>query len=91
MPSKREIETAVAALTSPDRAAFAVRLLTVMFPHGSEYRCSLVALSAAVGVPRNTTLRWLTVLTDAGFLSKERGALGTPNTYRLHLPPLVRR
>jgi hypothetical protein len=33
----------------------------------------------------------LRALVEAGFLSKEQGTSHVPNTYTLHLPPLVRR
>jgi hypothetical protein len=87
LPRKEDIEAAVAVLTSPDRAAIAIRLLITMFPEGRVCRRSLVALSTAAGLPRNATARWLTALTNVGLLSREAGWRGgAAVTYRLHLP-----
>jgi hypothetical protein len=84
-PRRDDIEAAVAALTTSDRAAIAVQLLITMFPRGSACRCSLVALSAASGLPRNTVHRWLAALVAVGLLSRE-GRKGVVTAYRLHLP-----
>jgi DNA-binding IclR family transcriptional regulator len=86
LPRKEDIEAAIAALTSPDRATIAVRLLITMFPEGRVCRRSLVALSTAAGLPRNATARWLTALINVGLLSKEAGRGSGAITYRLHLP-----
>jgi hypothetical protein len=63
----------------------------VMFCRGSVYQRSLGDL-AEEGFNRRTLPRLLLALIDAGFLSKGfRDGGGVISTYRLHLPPLVRR
>jgi DNA-binding IclR family transcriptional regulator len=81
-----DIEAAIAAFTTPERAAVAAHLLTVMFAQSSECHRSVAAISAAAGLPRTTTDRWLTALIAAGFLSKKPAGRGVVSTYRLHLP-----
>ena len=98
MPRKREIEAAIAAhnAAAADRELelppAAGRLLAVMFPRGgSVCQRSLDAL-AAEGFDRRGVPRLLRAMIEAGFLSRERGfGPGAANTYRLHLPPRVRR
>ena len=87
LPRKRDIEAAVAALTSLDRAAVAARLLIAMFPEGNVCRRSRAALSAATGVEEHILRVLLPRLIDVGILSWERGSRGIASTYRLHLPP----
>jgi hypothetical protein len=97
LPSKRDIEAAVAAhnATVPVRRGLppeAARLLTVLFPRHSVCQRTVVSL-AAEGFNQETARRLLRGLIGAGFVSKEhpgRGQ-GVISTYRLHLPPLVRR
>ena len=97
MPRRTQIEAAIAAhnATTADRELglppAAGRLLAVMFPRGgSVCQRSLDAL-AAEGFDRRGISRLLRALVEAGFLSKEPQLGRAPNTYRLHLPPLVRR
>jgi hypothetical protein len=68
----------------------AARLLAVMFPEGDACRRSLEAL-VAEGFSQNSLPRTLRQLTEAGFLTRQRGTAAIPDTYHLHLPPLVRR
>jgi hypothetical protein len=90
LPSKRDIEAAIAAYNATDPEALlppeAARLLAVMFSRGSVCRRSLDDL-AAEGIDRRSVSRLLRALVEAGFLSKERGVNRAPNTYHLHLPP----
>jgi hypothetical protein len=97
LPRRTQIEAAIAAhnATTADRELglppAAVRLLAVMFPRGgSVCQRSLDAL-AAEGFDRRGIPRLLRALVEAGFLSKEPQVGQAANTYRLHLPPLVRR
>ena len=95
-PRRTEIEAAIATHNSsarePHLPPSAGRLLTVMFPRSTVCQRSLKDLEAE-GFDRRALPRLLRALVEAGFLSKEapsrRGHV--PNTYRLHLPPLVRR
>ena len=93
MPSRREIEAAIAAYNATDPDLLlppeAARLLAALFRQNSMCERSLDDL-AAEGFDQRSLPRMLRALDDAGFLSKERGH-GAPNTYRQHLPPLVRR
>ena len=66
-----------------------MRLLVAMFPTEDVCHRSLEALMAE-GFTR-TVPRTLRRLEAAGFLSRQRGSAAIPDTYRLHLPPLVRR
>jgi hypothetical protein len=93
MPSRRdEIAAAVAAyeranpLTPLPRNA--AQLLTALFTDGDVYRGSLDDV-AALGFSRQHLPATLKRLAKAGFLSF--GAGSAPDTYRQHLPPLVRR
>jgi hypothetical protein len=63
-----------------------------MFRRGDMCQRSLDDL-AAEGFDRRAVPRLLRALVEAGFMTKEvPSRLGlVPNTYRLHLPPLVRR
>ena len=97
MPRKRDIEAAVAAYNStvPVRRGLppeAARLLGVLFPRG-DLRQRTVGSLAAEGFDQVTALRLLRGLIGAGFVSKEHPGPGRGRivTYRLHLPPLVRR
>jgi hypothetical protein len=94
MTARREaIEAAVAAydnanpLTALPRSA--ARLLIAMFPTGDVCRRSLEDMAAGGFSPRTlpTTLRRLT---EAGFLTRQRGSSQVADIYRLHLPPLMR-
>jgi hypothetical protein len=92
--SRRDkIEAAIGAYNATDPEMLlppeAARLLSIMFRRSSVCQRSLDDL-AAKGFDRRFLPRMLRALGDAGFLSKERGH-GAPNTYRLHLPPRVRR
>jgi hypothetical protein len=93
LPRKREIGAAIAAYNDADREPLlppeAVRLLAVMFRRSTVCRRGVADL-AAEGFNQRRLVRLLGILVEAGFLSKERGNR-VPNTYRLHLPPLVRR
>jgi hypothetical protein len=92
-PRREEIEAAVAAYDRANPLAplppAAVRLLAAMFPTEDVCHRSLEALMAE-GFTR-TLPRTLRRLEAAGFLSRQRGSAAIPDTYRLHLPPLVRR
>ena len=97
MPRKRDIEAAIAAHngTVPVRRGLppeAARLLSVLFPRG-DVRQRAVGSLAAEGFDQVTALRLLRALIGAGFVSKEHSGPGRGRivTYRLHLPPLVRR
>lgn len=92
MPSKREIEAAIAAhnatagpgLLLPPAAG---RLLAVMFPRGASVcQRSLDAL-AAEGFDKRAVSRLLRALVEGGFLSKEPQSGRIANIYHLHLPP----
>jgi hypothetical protein len=88
LPSRRDIQAAIAAYNATDPDMLlppeAARLLTVMFRRSGVCQRRLDDL-AEEGFDRRTLPRLLRALGDAGFLSKERGH-GAPNTYRLHLP-----
>ena len=95
MPSRRDdIEAAIAAyeranpLTPLPRNA--AQLLTALFTDGDVYRGSLDDV-AALGFSGRHLPATLKRLAKAGFLSREFGAGSAPDTYRQHLPPLVRR
>ena len=94
MSRRTEIEAAIAAHNASDRephlAPSAGRLLAVMFRRSSVCQRSLRDL-AAEGFDERAVPRLLRALVEAGFLSKEQGTSHVPNTYTLHLPPLVRR
>ncbi len=66
----------------------AARLLTVMFPSEDVCQRGLEAI-AAEGFSRDRLPAMLRGLVEAGLLSRHRVAR-VPDTYRLHLPPLVR-
>jgi hypothetical protein len=89
LPSRRDIEAAIAAYNASDPEMLlppeTAQLLSVMFHRSSVCQRRLDDL-AAEGFDRPTLPRLLRALGDAGFLSKERGH-GVPNTYRLTLPP----
>jgi hypothetical protein len=94
LPRKRDIEAAVAAHNAAEREPWlpppdTVRVLAVMFPRSSVCQRKIDSLMEE-GFSRRRLDRLLGILAEAGFLSKERGNR-VPNTYRLHLPPLVRR
>jgi hypothetical protein len=92
-PRRKEIAAAVSAHNASDREPhlppIAVRLLATMFRRGDVCQRSLDDL-AREGVDRRTVSRLLRGLISAGFLTKEPQLGRTPNTYTLHLPPLVR-
>ena len=92
MPSKRDIQAAVAAYNAADPDMLlppdASRLLAIMFRRSSVCQRSEAQLAAEAGV--RTVRRLLYILTEAGFLSKESASGRDPSTYRLHLPPVRR-
>jgi hypothetical protein len=92
-PRRREIEAAIAAYNATDQEPGlppdVVRLLAVMFAEANVCQRKVDNL-VQEGFSNRRLLRLLDILAEAGFLSKERGNR-VPNTYRLHLPPLVRR
>ena len=96
MPRKRDLEAAIAAHNATDGQKQtllppeAARLLTVMFPRRSVCQRRLDDL-ADEGFDRRSLPRLLRALIDAGFLSKEPSHGPIISTYRLHLPPQVRR
>ena len=91
MPSKREIEAAIAAYNAADPDMLlppdASRLLSVMFRRRSVYQRSEANLAAEAGDTVRTVRRLLRSLIEAGFLSKERPSAHAANVHRLHLPP----
>jgi hypothetical protein len=93
-PRRDDIAAAVAAYDSANPLAplprNAARLLTAMFPATDVYQGSLEDI-AALGFSRRDLPGTLQRLVSAGFLSREFGQGSAPDTYRLHLPPLVRR
>jgi hypothetical protein len=95
LPRKREIEAAIAACNAADPetlpAAAAARLLNAMFPCGEVCQRTVADLMVEVSARRRGVERLLRLLSEAGFLSKERRVGRAPLVYRLHLPPLVRR
>ena len=66
----------------------AAQLLTVMFPSDDVCQRSQEAI-AAEGFSRDRLPAMLQRLVEAGFLSRHRVAR-VPDSYRLHLPPVVR-
>ena len=66
----------------------ATQLLTVMFPSEDVCQRSQEAI-AAEGFSRDRLPAMLRRLVEAGFLSRHRVAR-VPDSYRLHLPPVVR-
>jgi hypothetical protein len=94
MPRREEIEAVVAAYDRANPIAplprNTVRLLTGMFPAGEVCRLSLDAI-AALGFSRRHLPTTLNRLVRLGFLTWETGIGSAPHTFRLHLPPLVRR
>ena len=94
MPRREEIEAAIAAHNASDREPHlppsAGRLLAVMFRRSAVCQRSLKDLEAE-GFDRRALPRLLRALVEAGLLSKEAPSRHghVPNTYRLHLPPLV--
>jgi hypothetical protein len=93
-PRRTDIEVAVVTYDSthpltplPRNAA---RLLVAMFPAGDVYQGSPEDI-AALGFSRRHLPGTLQRLVIAGFLSRQFGAGATPDTFYLHLPPLVRR
>jgi hypothetical protein len=93
LPRRTEIEAAIATHNSsarePHLPPSAGRLLAVMFRRSAVCQRSLKDL-AAEGFDERAVPRLLRALVEAGFLSKERGSSHVPNTYHLHLPPVVR-
>jgi len=94
-PPPRAIEAAIAAYNAADRETGplppeAARLLAVMFPRDSVCQRSVASL-VLDGFDAKTIHGLLRALVFAGFLSQKRGGRGVSHTYRLHLPPLVRR
>jgi hypothetical protein len=91
MPSRRDIEAAVAAYNAADPDMLlspeAAQLLSVMFPRDDTCPRSLAHLTAASGDRMKRVTRLLRLLVDAGFLSKEESAGRVANIYRLHVPP----
>ena len=94
MPSRRDIEAAVAAYNATDPDMLlppeAAQLLTIMFPRGDVCQRSLAHLTAVSGDSMKRGTRLLRLLVDAGFLSKEESLGRVANVYRLHLPPVRR-
>jgi hypothetical protein len=90
LPSKRDIQAAIAAYNSTGKRELppeAVRLLAVMFPETDVCQRS-VGSFLAEGFDKAAVIRLLRALTTAGFVSRERpGRQGVVPTYRLHLPP----
>jgi hypothetical protein len=91
---REEIEAAVAAYDAANPLAplprSAARLLIAMFPAGNVCQRSLDDIAAA-GFSRRTLPVTLERLHKAGFLTRQRGSSQVADTYRLFLPPLVRR
>ena len=89
MTRRADIEAAIAAYNSADHGILlppsAARLLNVMFSEGSVCQRRLLELETE-GFDGRTLRQLLRALVDAGFLFKEQGVGGAPNTYRLHLP-----
>jgi hypothetical protein len=61
-----------------------------MFPTGDACQQNLEEI-AALGFSRRHLPGTLQRLVSAGFLSRQFGAGATPDSFYLHLPPLVRR
>jgi hypothetical protein len=93
-PRRDDIEAAVAAYDQANKLMplprNAVQLLTALFAAGDVYRGSLDDI-AALGFSRNHLPATLKRLANAGFLSREFGVGSMTDTYRQHMPPLVRR
>jgi len=93
---RKDIEAAIAAYNDADRGMLlppeAARLLSVIFRRSSVRQCRLEDLVSG-GFDKRTLLKLLRSLVEVGFLSKGLDPAGRrgPLTYRLHLPPLVRR
>jgi hypothetical protein len=93
MPSRRdEIADAAYNATNPQPLLTpdALHLLAAMFADADICQRNRESL-ASEGFSRGTIALLLHDLTETGFLSKTGGTGRSPNTYRLHLPPLVRR
>jgi hypothetical protein len=94
-PRASEIEAAIAAYNAADPDMLlppeAVQLLTVMFRQSRMCQRSLEDIAAEVNDTPRAVDRLLRFLTVIGFLSTERSARRVASTYRLHLPPLMRR
>ena len=97
MPIDERRQTAIeAAVAAYDSAAdgplqpHAAELLAVMFPDRDVCQRSLEDL-VGEGFSRTNLPKTLRQLVKAGFLSREQGTGPVPDTYHLHLPPLVRR
>jgi hypothetical protein len=90
---REEIAAAVAAYNRAKPLAplprNAARLLVVMFPASDVCQRSMENL-ATLGFSGRTLPTTLRRLTDAGFLTRQRGTAYSPNTYHLHLPPVRR-
>jgi hypothetical protein len=70
----------------------AIRLLAVMFPHGTRVCQRNLDSLAREGFSKGTVTQLLRRLVETGLLSKERAKnRQTANIYHLNLPPLVRR
>ena len=93
-PRRDDIQAAVAAYDQANKLApmprNAARLLTALFATSDVYRGSPDDI-AALGFSRRHLPGTLQRLASAGFLSREFGSGSAPDTYRQHLPPLVRR
>jgi hypothetical protein len=90
---RREIDAAVAAYNvarrGPSVSSAATHLLAVMFADADVCQRSFERL-AREGFDRTVVVRLLRRLQEAGFLSKQQSGQGrAPNTYRLHLPPVL--
>jgi hypothetical protein len=94
LPRRIEIEAAIVAYNAADPdmplPPAVARLLTVMFADADVCQRSLVSLEPE-GLGMKSLLRVLQHLVEIGFVSKERHTgPGSPNVYRLHLPPIRR-
>lgn len=87
---RHEIAVAVVAYDSanPPLPRTAVRLLAAMFPTEDVCRRSLDDIATTGGLNRKNLTANLRRLVAAGFLSRASGSGTTPDTYRLHLPPV---
>jgi hypothetical protein len=95
LPSKEDIEAAVAAYNRADRRTAplspdVVRLLAAMFPRDIVCQRTIESL-AAEGFDKRILPPMMRALIAAGFLSKDPGRQGLTSTYRLHMPPRRRR
>jgi hypothetical protein len=91
---RKALEAAVAAYEAanlftplPRNAA---RLLIAMFPDSDVYQGSPEGI-ATLGFSQRHLPGTLQRLVGAGFLSRQFGVGSAPDTFYLHLPPLVRR